>query len=182
MIRAADEGESALIQDANVMMSYRDVFYSFRGSFGKNLYLLLFRLVNFAFLIGMVAQGYILAPLIMATTLIVAFWSTRAMRKKVIDSVKELSPQRVAELEAAFQRGEDAKEDAVDVAAAMKTIDVESTTGPYRYHFEGMDATGNEIKDSVMAHTEEEAQQKVRQMGYFVTAIRRVGGERTPGN
>ncbi|MSR31498.1 MAG: type II secretion system F family protein [Gemmataceae bacterium] len=39
------------------------------------------------------------------------------------------------------------------------------------YKFEAMDTTGTEVKDSVDAATEEEAQQKIRQMGYFVTKI-----------
>src|SRR2546430_5160514 len=39
------------------------------------------------------------------------------------------------------------------------------------YKFEAMDTTGAEVKDSVDASSEEEAQQKIRQMGYFVTKI-----------
>src|SRR5437868_14883137 len=39
------------------------------------------------------------------------------------------------------------------------------------YKFEAMDTTGGEVKDSVDALNEEEAQQKIRQMGYFVTKI-----------
>src|SRR5437588_3263398 len=39
------------------------------------------------------------------------------------------------------------------------------------YKFEAMDTTGSEVKDSVEAGSEEEAQQKIRQMGYFVTKI-----------
>src|SRR5262245_27184465 len=39
------------------------------------------------------------------------------------------------------------------------------------YKFEAMDTTGAEVKDSVDAASEEEAQQKIRQMGYFVTKI-----------
>ncbi len=39
------------------------------------------------------------------------------------------------------------------------------------YKFEAMDTTGAEVKDSVEAGSEEEAQQKIRQMGYFVTKI-----------
>jgi type IV pilus assembly protein PilC len=37
--------------------------------------------------------------------------------------------------------------------------------------FEAMDATGQEIKDEIVAETQEEAQQTIRQMGYFVTKI-----------
>src|SRR5438093_8500205 len=39
------------------------------------------------------------------------------------------------------------------------------------FKFEAMDTTGGEVKDSVEAASEEEAQQKIRQMGYFVTKI-----------
>lgn len=39
------------------------------------------------------------------------------------------------------------------------------------FQFEAMDATGAEIKDVIDATTEEEAQNTIRQMGYFVTKI-----------
>jgi type IV pilus assembly protein PilC len=39
------------------------------------------------------------------------------------------------------------------------------------FKFEALDTTGGEVKDSVQAITEEEAQQKIKQMGYFVTKI-----------
>ncbi|MEX2213588.1 MAG: type II secretion system F family protein [Phycisphaeraceae bacterium] len=39
------------------------------------------------------------------------------------------------------------------------------------YLFEAMDATGQEIKDVIDAQSEEEAQQTIRSMGYFVTKI-----------
>jgi type IV pilus assembly protein PilC len=39
------------------------------------------------------------------------------------------------------------------------------------YKFEAMDTAGAEVKDSVDAASEEEAQQKIRQMGYFVTKL-----------
>jgi type IV pilus assembly protein PilC len=39
-----------------------------------------------------------------------------------------------------------------------------------------MDTSGGEVKDSVEATNEEEAQQKIRQMGYFVTKITAVAG------
>src|SRR5688572_16511108 len=44
------------------------------------------------------------------------------------------------------------------------------------YKFEAMDTTGGEVKDSVDAPSEEEAQQKIRNMGYFVTKITEVAG------
>src|SRR6516225_5801601 len=46
------------------------------------------------------------------------------------------------------------------------------------YKFEAMDTTGGEVKDSVDATSEEEAQQKIRQMGYFVTRLVEVAGKK----
>ncbi len=42
------------------------------------------------------------------------------------------------------------------------------------YKFEAMDTTGGEVKDSIEAANEEEAQQKIRQRGYFVTRLTEV--------
>jgi type IV pilus assembly protein PilC len=39
------------------------------------------------------------------------------------------------------------------------------------YQYEAMDTTGGEVKDTVQASNEEEAQQKIRSMGYFVTRL-----------
>src|SRR3954469_20533064 len=39
------------------------------------------------------------------------------------------------------------------------------------FKYEAMDTSGGEVKDVVDAMNEEEAQQKIRQMGYFVTKI-----------
>src|SRR3954463_9806487 len=44
------------------------------------------------------------------------------------------------------------------------------------YKYEAMDTSGGEVKDSVEAMSEEEAQQKIRQMGYFVTKITEAAG------
>ena len=44
------------------------------------------------------------------------------------------------------------------------------------FKYEAMDTTGGEVKDSIDATNEEEAQQKIRQMGYFVTKITAVAG------
>src|SRR6266849_1550207 len=44
------------------------------------------------------------------------------------------------------------------------------------YKFEAMDTAGGEVKDAVDAPSEEEAQQKIKQMGYFVTKITEVAG------
>src|SRR6516162_9180551 len=49
------------------------------------------------------------------------------------------------------------------------------------YKFEAMDTTGGEVKDSVEAMNEEEAQQKIRQMGYFVTKITEVASKTGKG-
>ena len=47
------------------------------------------------------------------------------------------------------------------------------------YKYEAMDTSGGEVKDSVEAASEEEAQQKIRQMGYFVTKITEMAGGKT---
>ena len=39
------------------------------------------------------------------------------------------------------------------------------------FTFEAMDATGQEMKDTIDAPNEEEAQATIRQMGYYVTKI-----------
>src|SRR5213082_859164 len=49
------------------------------------------------------------------------------------------------------------------------------------YKYEAMDTSGGEVKDSVEAVSEEEAQQKIRQMGYFVTKITEVAGTTKKG-
>jgi type IV pilus assembly protein PilC len=49
------------------------------------------------------------------------------------------------------------------------------------YRYEAMDTSGGEVKDSVEAMSEEEAQQKIRQMGYFVTKITEVAGKKGKG-
>jgi type IV pilus assembly protein PilC len=46
------------------------------------------------------------------------------------------------------------------------------------FKFEALDTAGTEVKDSVQALSEDEAQQKIRQMGYFVTKITEVGEAR----
>jgi type IV pilus assembly protein PilC len=49
------------------------------------------------------------------------------------------------------------------------------------YKFEAMDTTGSEVKDSIEALNEEEAQQKIKQMGYFVTKLTAVGAAKGKG-
>jgi type IV pilus assembly protein PilC len=44
------------------------------------------------------------------------------------------------------------------------------------YKFEAMDTAGSEVKDSVEASNEEEASQKIKAMGYFVTKLSAVQG------
>src|SRR5438445_109528 len=46
------------------------------------------------------------------------------------------------------------------------------------FKFEAMDTTGAEVQDSVEAPSEEEAQQKIKQMGYFVTKIQEVATDK----
>lgn len=47
------------------------------------------------------------------------------------------------------------------------------------YKYEAMDSTGSEVKATVEAGSEEEAQQKIKQMGYFVTKISEVAGKKS---
>jgi type IV pilus assembly protein PilC len=49
------------------------------------------------------------------------------------------------------------------------------------YKYEAMDTSGGEVKDSVEAMNEEEAQQKIKQMGYFVTKITEQAGTKKKG-
>lgn len=49
------------------------------------------------------------------------------------------------------------------------------------YKFEAMDTSGEEVKDEIEATNEEEAQQKIKQMGYFVTKLTAVGGAKGKG-
>jgi type IV pilus assembly protein PilC len=49
------------------------------------------------------------------------------------------------------------------------------------YKYEAMDTSGGEVKDSIEAVSEEEAQQKIRQLGYFVTKITEVAGTAKKG-
>lgn len=44
------------------------------------------------------------------------------------------------------------------------------------YKFEALDTQGEEVKDSIEATNEEEAQQKIKQMGYFVTKLTQTAG------
>src|ERR1043165_8277450 len=46
------------------------------------------------------------------------------------------------------------------------------------YKFEARSSQGEEVKDTIDAATEEEAQQKIKQMGYFVTRIQEAGGQK----
>src|SRR3954452_8892602 len=49
------------------------------------------------------------------------------------------------------------------------------------YKFEAMDTSGEEVKDEIEATNEEEAQQKIKQMGYFVTKLTAVAGGKGKG-
>ncbi|MBM3997244.1 MAG: type II secretion system F family protein [Planctomycetes bacterium] len=46
------------------------------------------------------------------------------------------------------------------------------------YQYEAMDTTGGEIKDTIDAGSEEEAQQKIRSMGYFVTKLTEIASKK----
>jgi type IV pilus assembly protein PilC len=50
------------------------------------------------------------------------------------------------------------------------------------FKFEAMDTTGGEVKDQVEATNEEEAQQKIRQMGYFVTKLTEIAAKSKKGD
>ena len=49
------------------------------------------------------------------------------------------------------------------------------------FKFEAMDTGGAEVKDEIEATNEEEAQQKIKQMGYFVTKLTKIGGAGAKG-
>lgn len=49
------------------------------------------------------------------------------------------------------------------------------------YKFEAMDTSGEEVKDEIEATNEEEAQQKIKQMGYFVTKLTASAGAKGKG-
>src|SRR4029079_8326692 len=46
------------------------------------------------------------------------------------------------------------------------------------YQYEAMDTTGGEVKDTITAGSEEEAQQKIRSLGYFVTRLTEVADKK----
>jgi type IV pilus assembly protein PilC len=46
------------------------------------------------------------------------------------------------------------------------------------YQYEAMDTTGGEVKDTIDATSEEEAQQKIRSLGYFVTRLTEVANKK----
>jgi len=47
------------------------------------------------------------------------------------------------------------------------------------YRYEAMDASGQEIRDTIKADSSEEAQARIRKMGFFVTKISSTKSERT---
>jgi type IV pilus assembly protein PilC len=49
------------------------------------------------------------------------------------------------------------------------------------FKFEALDSTGAEVQDAVEAVSEEEAQQKIKQLGYFVTKITEVASKKKKG-
>ncbi|MEI7684134.1 MAG: type II secretion system F family protein [Planctomycetota bacterium] len=49
------------------------------------------------------------------------------------------------------------------------------------FKYEAMDTTGGEVKDTIAAANEEEAQQKIRQLGYFVTKLVEVADKKKGG-
>lgn len=184
-----EEGqEFALRIDARKMMSNRNTFILYRPSWRKEVRVFFGRTLSLLFFIGMIAHGYIFAPLVMVFVTVSAICVLRLTRQRLIASVKTLTAERVAKLEAAYERAESerltpdkpwntATKRAITrvVEGANATIDVPSAPGPLKFRFEATDAGGNEIRDTIEADNEADAQQKIRQMGYFVTKIRRCG-------
>ena len=163
------EGQEFVLRiDARKMMSNRNSLILYRPSWRKEVRVFFWQTLSLLFFIGMIAHGYIFAPLVMAFVTVSAIYVLRLTRQRLIASVKTLTAERVAELEAAYQRAETGEE-------AETTIDVPSLSapGPFKFRFEAMDAAGNEVRKTVEADNEADAQQKIRQMGYFTTTIRR---------
>lgn len=50
------------------------------------------------------------------------------------------------------------------------------------FKYEAMDTTGGEVKDTINATNEEDAQQKIRQLGYFVTKLTEVADKKKKGD
>jgi hypothetical protein len=164
-----EEGrELALRTEAKRMMANRNSLVVYRPSWKKEVRVFFGRAVSLAFFVGMVANGYVFAPLVMAFVAISALCVSRLMRQRVIALVKPLTAEFVAELEAAHQRAEAEtdKSEAIDVPSLP-------APGPFKFRFEATDAAGTEVRETIEADNEDDAQQKIRQMGYFVTKIRR---------
>ena len=50
------------------------------------------------------------------------------------------------------------------------------------YKYEALDTSGAEVKDSIEATNEEEASQKIKAMGYFVTKLTASAGKAAPSS
>jgi hypothetical protein len=65
--------------------------------------------------------------------------------------------------------------DTIDVDSIVNAIpnteETKEKKSKFRYDYEAMDSTGTEVKDSINASSEEEAQQKVKELGYALTKI-----------
>jgi hypothetical protein len=68
-----------------------------------------------------------------------------------------------------------ADHDTIDVDSIVNAIpnteETKEKKSKFRYDYEAMDTTGTEVKDSINASSEEEAQQKVKELGYALTKI-----------
>lgn len=71
-----------------------------------------------------------------------------------------------------------ADHDTIDVDSIVNAIpnteegkETKEKNPKFRYDYEAMDTTGTEVKDSINASSEEEAQQKVKELGYALTKI-----------
>ena len=80
-----------------------------------------------------------------------------------------------------------ADHDTIDVDSIVNAIpnteegkETKEKNPKFRYDYEAMDTTGTEVKDSINASSEEEAQQKVKELGYALTKITKSKKEPLP--
>jgi type II secretory pathway component PulF len=58
-------------------------------------------------------------------------------------------------------------------------VSATQVTGRRWFRYEAMDSSGQEVKDCIEAEDEEDAQRKIRQLGYFMTKLPEVQGEQS---
>ncbi len=113
--------------DARQMMANRDLFKIYNASRFTRLKSGLRSCITYAFLGGMIAMGYIFAPVcIILVYIMLAVFSARA-RGKVLRHTKTLNPQRVAHLEEVYRKEEakkQEKEGKKDAAIFLEAVPV----------------------------------------------------------